>query len=294
MATKSAKVVRRRITSVRKTQQITKAMKMVAAAKLRRAQERALHYKPFAQDVQTALLRVLLRIRRLAAEDPRVVLPAWATASPPGPKMRVVVVAGERGLCGSFNSGLFRMAERWLKTQTAREIAFVTVGRKSRDYFQRRKMTVDLALTAPQPNFDQWIPQVRDRVLEACAAGVPVFVASNELVTLTTQKPVIHRLLPVELPEGFALDPNIAWATEPPLVELGEKLLPLYVEARLRQILYESEAGEHSARMSAMENATKNAREMIDRLTLEMNKARQAAITKELMDIVNGAEALKG
>ncbi|MBI2060580.1 MAG: ATP synthase F1 subunit gamma [Nitrospirae bacterium] len=295
---KSPKFIRRRITSVRKTQQITKAMKMVAAAKLRRAQERILKYRPYAGDIESLFLRLVIRMRREAASlrsGQAPTLPVWATEAVPGSQPAVLItVASERGLCGSFNTNLLRQVERWARARTA-ATSFVTVGRKSRDYLTRRKFSVTRSFSSVIPAFEEWIPEIRSEALTALSRdGATVFLAYNSLITLTSQKPLIRPLLPVAVPEGFSLEPSLSWISEPDLFSLAEQVLPLYLESQIRKTLYESEAGEHSARMSAMENATKSAREMIDKLTLEMNKARQAAITKELMDIVNGAEALRG
>lgn len=296
---KSPKFIRRRITSVRKTQQITKAMKMVAAAKLRRAQDRILKYKPYADDLETILFRLVVAMRKMQSQAPQgrpITLPPWCSTEPidGGPRL-VVTVASERGLCGSFNTHLMRSVEKWAQGVSAGSVRFLTVGRKAREYLTRRKYDVFKALTASTPEYETWVPQIRESAMEAFQKeGAQVFLAYNHLRTLTSQKPVVRRLLPVEVPEDFAVDQSLSWIFEPDLQGLADRIIDLYLESQIRKTLYESEAGEHSARMAAMENATKNAREMIDRLTLEMNKARQAGITKDLMDIVNGAEALRG
>ncbi len=285
----SLKAIRKRITSVRNTQQVTKAMKMVSAAKLRRAQERAETARAYDEKLSEVLARVLAGVR--GVDHP---LLRGGGEGPP----HVVLVTADRGLCGGYNANLVRLAEQFLASPEGSGATLTVCGRRGRDYFRRRGAKIvsehvnlgrefDLALAR------EIVGDVLGR-FERGEAG-SIHIVYSQFRSALSQQPRIDRLLPVEAPA--AEDEQAAlreYLFEPSPAELLASLLPRYVETRVYRALLEASASEHGARMTAMDNATRNASEMIDRLTLAMNRARQAGITTELMEIVGGAEALKG
>jgi F-type H+-transporting ATPase subunit gamma len=305
MAKASLRDIRKRITSVRSTQKITKAMKMVAAAKLRRAQESILSVRPYA----TKMFEMLNSLAQRASPEAH---PLLAFREPK--RVEVVVFASDRGLCGAFNMNLIQRAEKFLAEEKGRaeEIALSFFGRKGRDYFRKRKVNIRreyvnffgkvdflLASRLGQELVRDYIDGRVDRI----------YLLYSEFRSAVQQRVVLKRILPVTSPEGpegeegGAAEPSKApgktvsrgvdYLYEPSEGEILDKLLPMYVEVQVFQSLLETVASEYGARMTAMENATNNAAEMIDKLTLVYNKARQASITKELIEIVSGAEALK-
>jgi F-type H+-transporting ATPase subunit gamma len=291
----SLKAVRLRIASVKSTQKITSAMKMVAAAKLRRSQDAIIAARPYAKTMADITAEVAAR--------------AGAEAHPllerrNGRRIALIVITSDRGLCGGFNSNLCRTAQRYSDEKTAAaaidECRFEVVGRKGRDYFRRRKLNI----TRDFPGAASDSTVARSKELAALAteeflngAVDEVWLVYNQFRSVISQKPVIEPLLPVaSSPSSSASsgDASAEFLFEPGKNEILDYILPLYIETQIHRALLESIASEFGARMTAMENATKSAREMIDRLTLQYNRARQASITKELMEIVGGAEALKG
>ncbi len=299
--------IRRRITSVKSTQQITRAMKLVAAAKLRRAQERILEARPYSYKMGEVLSDLALRSPRelhpLLAKrgdgGDAGTLEVGAADARPARKM-LVVISGDRGLCGAFNSNIIRRSVEFLRTyQDEPEIGLtlIVVGRKVRDFYRRRgQYTVRseyvnffdrLAYShAAQIGQDLVQAYVREEVDE-------VHLVYNEFKSVATQRVVVEHLLPIQ-PAVIPADASIVeFIFEPSPAAVLERLLPKHVEVQVYRALMESLAGEYGARMTAMENATKNASEMIDLLTLQFNKARQERITKELLEIVGGAEALR-
>jgi len=305
MAKASLRDIRKRITSVRSTQKITKAMKMVAAAKLRRAQESILAVRPYAAKT----FEMLSNLARRASTEAH---PLLAFREPK--RVEVVVFASDRGLCGAFNMNLIQRAERFLAEEKGRaeEISLSFFGRKGRDYFRKRKVNIRreyvnyfgkvdyiLASRLGQELVRDYIDNRVDRI----------YLLYSEFRSAIQQRVVLKRILPVistEEPEGgerrgVEASPGpgksaakaVDYLYEPSEGEILDKLLPMYVEVQVYQALLETVASEYGARMTAMENATSNAAEMIDKLTLIYNKARQASITKELIEIVSGAEALK-
>jgi F-type H+-transporting ATPase subunit gamma len=286
----SLKVVRARIRSVKNIQQITKAMKMVAAAKLRRAQEAILAARPFAEKLDLVLAGVAERAD--VASHPLL-------AHRPIRKVELTVVTSDRGQCGGFNSNILRYAERFLREgrDQYEQIELSTVGRKAHDYFKKRKallrhdyegLFADLAYPRVQAIADELAKSFVASDLDA------VFLLFNEFVSVATQKVRLVQMLPLPTPErSQGKGAPIDYLYEPNRRGVLEKLLPRALGVKLFRALLESHAAEFAARMTAMENASKNAGEMIDKLTLLANRTRQAAITKELMEIVSGAEALK-
>jgi F-type H+-transporting ATPase subunit gamma len=288
----SLRDIRNRIGSVKSTRQITKAMKMVAAAKLRRAQDAVLKTRPYAMLLDQALARVA---QRAAAEEtaPHPLLEQRSART-----AEVVVITSDRGLAGGFNSNIARRAQRFL-TESAdcySAVQLATIGRKGRDFFRARKLEVrkdftgihaDLRYEKAEAIAEEYIQRVLAGEVDA------VFLAYNEFKTAISQKPVVVPLLPIEQPATAEPTAVVDFKYEPSREALLQDLLPRHVAMQVWRALLESAASEHGARMSAMESATKNAEEMISLLTLQYNRARQAAVTKELMEIVSGAEALK-
>ena len=282
----SLKSLRKRIGTVRSTQQITKAMKMVAAARLRRAQEAAEHARPYAEKLSEMFTAVA------AGVDPAA-HPLLARRDEH--RIDVVVLTSDRGLCGGYNSNLLRFTETFLREKSDRTAALATVGRKGLEHFRRRGVEIVVqkvgVLTTPPATMAAAVAEaLTTRFVDG--ASDAVYLVYNRFRSAISQVPTVLPLLPVTPPANDA--PPVEYIFEPGRPELLGTLLPRYVGALLAQALLESIASEHGARMTAMENATNNATEMIAQLTLSMNRARQATITKELMEIVSGAEALKG
>jgi F-type H+-transporting ATPase subunit gamma len=288
----SLRDIRNRIGSVKSTRQITKAMKMVAAAKLRRAQDAVLKTRPYAMLLDQALARIA---QRAAADE---------TAPHPLLEQRkartaeVVVITSDRGLAGGFNSNIARRAQRFL-TESAdcyTSVQLATIGRKGRDFFKARKLEVRKDFTGVHADLRyEKAEAIAEEYTQRFLSGEvdAVFLAYNEFKSAIAQKPVVVPLLPVEQPETQEPVAVVDFKYEPSRDALLQDLLPRHVAMQVWRALLESAASEHGARMSAMESATKNAEEMISMLTLQYNRARQAAVTKELMEIVSGAEALK-
>jgi F-type H+-transporting ATPase subunit gamma len=290
----SLRDIRNRIVSVKSTRQITKAMKMVSAAKLRRAQDAILKTRPYALLLEQTLGRVAAR----AAADEAVTHPLLAARTER--RAEVVVVTSDRGLAGGFNSNIARRVQRFLVESSDRfeQITLGTIGRKGRDYFKARKLEVRKDFSGVQANLSYETAEAISREYqERYLSGEvdAVFLAYNEFKSAISQKPVVVQLLPIQT-SGVSADvgaASIDFKYEPSREALLADLLPRHVGMQVWRALLESAASEHGARMSAMESATKNAEEMIAALTLQYNRARQAYVTKELMEIVSGAEALK-
>jgi F-type H+-transporting ATPase subunit gamma len=282
--------IRRRIRSVQSTQKITRAMKLVAAAKLRRAQERILAARPYA----TKMAELLGNLVSAAGTDGA---PHPLLEQREGPRRQVVVITADRGLAGAFNANIIRHALVLVREASQADLTLVVVGRKGRDFFRRRSYTIKrtmlgfwdrLAFSHAQELADFFIAQYLEGEVDE------VHLVYNEFRLVAVQRPVRVQLLPIVGGEGqgSAAEP-VDYLYEPgPEAILGD-LLPRHVRTQVYRALMESVAGEYGARMTAMEAATKNAKEMIDLLTIQYNKARQEKITKELLDIVGGAEALR-
>lgn len=289
----SLRDIRNRIGSVKSTRQITKAMKMVAAAKLRRAQDAILKTRPYAQLLDKALGRVAARaIADEAATHPLLAPREVRTAE-------VVVITSDRGLAGGFNSNIIRRTQRFLTESGDRfeKIELATIGRKAKDFLKARKLEVRKDF----PGVHQGLTYVKAEAIaqeyvQRYLAGEvdAVFLCYNEFKSAISQTPVVVQLLPIQPPAAEASNAaSIDFVYEPSREALLADLLPRHVAMQVWRALLESAASEHGARMSAMESATKNAEQMIAALTLQYNRARQAYVTKELMEIVGGAEALK-
>ena len=288
----SLKAVRLRIASVKSTQKITSAMKMVAAAKLRRSQDAIIAARPYAKTMSDITTEVAARA---GAEDHPLL------QNRGGRRIALLVMTSDRGLCGGFNTNLCRTAQRHADEKSRAgeidECRYEVVGRKGRDYFRRRKlnMTRDLPGAAGETavaRAKELAAAVTEEFLNGTVDGV--WLVYNQFKSVMSQRPVIEPLLPVAAAQAGADSGSSEFLYEPGKGQILDYILPMYLETQIHRALLESVASEFGARMTAMENATKSATEMIDRLTLQYNRARQASITKELMEIVGGAEALKG
>ena len=276
--------IRRRIRSVKNTQQITKAMKMVAAAKLRRAQDRILATRPYALEIRKV-------IGNLAARSEELKHPLLDEGRE-AKKVLLLVVTGDKGLAGSFNAYVLRRAETLLERWP--EIELHLMGKKGTDYFRRRQVATRESFTSLFMNVEYAdAERIARDVGRAFATREydAVYAIYNRFEGVMSQVLTEERLLPIvaaDVPEGGARE----YELEPSPEEILEELLPRYVTFQIYRILLESQAAEHAARMTAMDSATKNASEMIEGLTLQYNRARQAAITTELIEVVSGANAL--
>jgi F-type H+-transporting ATPase subunit gamma len=285
------KDIKRKIVAVSKTKQITKAMNMVAASKFKAAQTRMENFRPYAGKFMDVLNSLALRVSPdthplLAVREPK--------------RIRVICMTSDRGLCGGFNTNLIKATERFIsmKVKEGKEVALIPVGRKGRDFFRKKsnimnertdvfgKFDISLAVQIARDIMQPFIREEYDEL----------YLVYNEFRNVSVQRPAVVRLFPLPSigQEDEDGDPNkrIDYIYEPSDEVLLERLLPMYVRVLIFRALVETSAGENGARMAAMDNATRNCEEMIGSLSLKYNKARQAAITAELMDIVGGTEAL--
>ncbi|MBV9762405.1 MAG: ATP synthase F1 subunit gamma [Acidobacteriaceae bacterium] len=295
--------IRRRIRSVKNMQQITKAMKMVSAAKLRRAQEHALASRPYANMMQ----RVLSNVAAAAAANPDIAeLPLLAAREEK--RIQLIVVSSDTGLAGAFNSNLFRMSQRFVDEHSGAELRVETIGRKSRDYFRKRNFNVtgDYIGIVDKPTYEK-AAEIADKMIDLYGKAEvdAVYIAVNEFKTVMAPNLVLKRILPVEVPEaspgnkneedklsGPGGDQVVDYIYEEPPQEILRALLPKYVEMEIYRAMLESISAYHAARMAAMDAATSNAGDVIQDLTLTMNRIRQDRITREIIEIVSGAAAL--
>jgi F-type H+-transporting ATPase subunit gamma len=291
--------IRRRIRSTKSTQQITKAMKMVSSSKLRRAQERIVNSRPYANEMLRVFNNLATRVdsslHPLLNDDPQ-----------PGRTLLVVITA-DRGLCGGFNANVMKTAAQFLAERQAgtaadqeryanREVALALVGRKGRDFFMRRGFDVryeevNIFNNLRWSNAQAIAKTCIDEFLSPDVSNV--YLVYNEFRSVISQRVVIERLLPIPKlePQSAAID-SVDYLFEPSPQELLNILLPYHVSVQIARALLESSAAEHAARMTAMDAATRNAKDMVDRLTLYMNKVRQASITREIIEIVAGAQSV--
>jgi len=294
------KAIRKRISSVKSTQKITRAMKLVAGARLSKAQQRIVAMRPYAQKTEQMLAEVTEASAEREGSEPDHPLLARREEN----RVLLLVVTSDRGLCGAFNAGINRMAERHWKDLVAqgKEVKMAIIGRKGRDYLTRRKAPVMHVFSHVWENLgSEQAEIVAKTLLQPFVRGEidAIYLIYNEFKSAMTQRVVVEPLFPLRKPErqGPQLDmPEAAsneFIFEPTKKAVLEQLVPTYIELSILRSLYESMASEFGARMTAMDSATKNASEIIDRLTLQYNRARQAAITTELMEIIGGANALQ-
>ncbi len=285
--------IKRKIDAVKKTKQITRAMNMVAAAKLRGAQTQMEEFRPYAQKFNEVLANLAARVEGeahpLLAKRDEI------------KKIEIVLITSDRGLCGSFNANLIMKAEELIKEKSGMgaEIGLIPIGRKGRDYFKRRKYTFRKEYIGVSTRFDINSAEViANDLIQTYLDGETdqVFIIYSTFINMIQQLPLVKQLIPIEPPkeeEGAEGMASLEYLYEPSAETLLYQLLPRNVQVQVYHALLENSTSEHAARMRAMDNATNNCSDMIHELTLVYNKARQAAITKELMDIVGGAEALK-
>jgi F-type H+-transporting ATPase subunit gamma len=282
----STRDLKRRIRSVKNTEQLTRAMKMVAAARLRRAQESIMAARPYAHRMRDVLAR-------LAARTDATLHPLLAERG--DERVELLIVTSDRGLCGSFNANIIRRAEQYLEERGGDGTTLHIVGRRARDYFRRRPYEIHKAYSdvfrdfsfrkareAGQDLIDRFVRKELDAV----------YMVYNEFKSAIQQNVVVERLLPLQRIEAADASSTLEYLFEPEPAELLDSLLQRHVNVQVWAALLESNAAENGARMAAMEAATKNAGELIDSLTLQMNRIRQAAITKEIIEVVSGADAL--
>jgi len=283
--------LRRRIRAVKSTQQITKAMKMIAASRLKRAQDRVVAARPFAQRMLGVLNSLVSRV------DPEV-HPLLRMPDQTGAPVLLIVVTADRGLCGSFNSNVIKSAGQFITTEgQGREVALGLIGRKGRDFFRRRGFDVryEAAGIFQRLSFEHAVDVANTAIEEFTSGRVgSVYLVYNEFKSVMTQKLVVERLLPIprlELEAGTAAGPTLDYIFEPAPELIFAELLPRHVQVQVYRALLESNAAFFAAQMTAMDAATRNSAEMIENLTLYMNKVRQAAITREIIEVVSGAAA---
>jgi F-type H+-transporting ATPase subunit gamma len=286
----SLKDIKKRIASVKSTRQITKAMKMVSAAKLRRAQEAVTAARPYAAKMQQVLSS--LALREEAEAHPLLMAREKNRAL-------VVLMTADRGLCGGFNANISKAAERFIRANAAgyADYELTIIGRKGRDVLKNRpgmkigKVYEQITSSISYPT----AALIGQEIIEAYVAGNydAVFIVFNAFRSAISQDATVQQLLPVVPRPQDEGAPAIDYIYEPGRAEVLEQILPKHIEVQIFRALLESVASEHGARMSAMDSASKNASEMIGKLTLQYNRARQAAITKELMEIISGAESIK-
>ncbi|MBI1357033.1 MAG: ATP synthase F1 subunit gamma [Acidobacteria bacterium] len=285
--------LRRRIRSVKNTQQITKAMKMVSAAKLRRAQQQVLESRPYSRLLRDIVASVLSE----SEADESAGHPLLAKR--PENKALLLLLSGDKGLCGAFNTNILKEARQFIASKGEAQVELELIGKKGRDYYARRTIPIS----------GEWVDvfsrvelmtaqQIAKRAMNRYIAGEvdSVYILYSEFKSAVSQIPTLVQALPIEAPPAEAGEASGGGAdyiyAQPPQ-ELFKTLLPRYVEVLVYQAMLESAASEHSARMAAMEAATRNAGEMIDKLTLHLNRVRQASITTEIIEIVSGAAALE-
>jgi len=280
---------RRRIRSVKNTQQITRAMKFVSAARLRRAQEAALAARPYAKELARVLRSTMARV-----ESPQHPL----LAQRPEERILVIVLSGERGLAGAFNTNILKRAADFFQSKQGKKIVAIPIGKKGRDALRKARVKFAGEYVNVLARVDLGIA----REVATLVTGLytkeevdAVYTVFSEFKNVLAPVLVTEKLLPIEKMEESEETPadkaasQIDYIYEQPETQILDRLLPRYVETQILRIMLESSAAEHAARMTAMEAATKNAGEVIDALTLHMNKVRQAAITKEIIEIVSGA-----
>jgi F-type H+-transporting ATPase subunit gamma len=278
--------LRRRIRAVKSTQQITKAMKMIAASRLKRAQDRVVASRPYAQ----RMLQVLNSLVARVDPDAHPLLKTPAQDS----RTLLIVITADRGLCGSFNSNVIKAAGQFILNQArGRNIALALIGRKGRDFFRRRAFEVlyDQAGIFQRLNFSHAV-DIANVAIDRFVSGEisSVYLVYNEFKSVMTQRLVVEQLLPIPKLEGGS-GPGVEYLYEPEPEAIFRDLLPRHVQAQVYRALLESNAAFFAAQMTAMDAATRNSSDMIENLTLYMNKVRQAAITREIIEVVSGAAA---
>jgi len=287
----SLKAIKRRITSVKNTRKITRAMKMVAAARLRRAQQRITDLRPYAIKTAELLSSIAARVEEEGGHP--------LLARREEKKVLLVIMTSDRGLAGAFNSSINKRGfSMWKQLEAeGKEVSFAIVGRKGGEFFKRRGANIEKVFQGVFENLTSAkAGEVGRYIIDRFVAKDldSAYIVFNRFKSAISQEVLAEQVLPVKLPPVAENATMSDFIYEPNKRALLDRLLPMYMETQSFRALLESVASEHGARMTAMDNATRNASDMIDALTLQYNRARQAAITKELMEIIGGAEALKG
>jgi F-type H+-transporting ATPase subunit gamma len=277
--------IRRRIRSVKSTQQITRAMKMVATARLRRAQDSIFNARPYANQMLTLLASLAARTEQRAHP---------LLAERPIEKVLLVLITADRGLCGAFNANLIRAAQDYLERRGNKEVLIIAVGRKGRDAFRKQPLKMvsehlNLFGHLQFSHAEQVAKEIIDLYTQRAVDAVDFLY--NEFKSILTQRVMVERYLPVKPVQPATGEALIDYIYEQPAAEILNALLPRYVEIEVYRALLESRAAELAAQMTAMDAATNNASELIDSLTLHLNRVRQAAITRELIEVVSGGVA---
>ena len=282
------KVIRRRISSVRNTQQITKAMKMVSAAKLRRAQEAAERARPYAE-------KMVALLKNLSSRTPDETHPLLMDREEN--RIELILLTSDRGLCGGYNANLIRAAEGFLHTHTPQgQVTLTVVGRKGADYCRRRNVEIgDRYVNIGNRPLESLAGEIAEKTIGRFLRGESdgSYILYSRFQSALSQVPTMQKLIPVAKGDEPEQEQAIEYLFEPSDQAVLSSLLPKVVEVTIYRALLEAVASEHGARMTAMESATTNAADMISSLTLQMNRARQASITRELLEVVSTAEALK-
>jgi F-type H+-transporting ATPase subunit gamma len=282
--------MRRRIKSVKNTQQITKAMKMVAAAKLKRAQDRVTAARPYAQKMSEVLGNLSAKV---SSDFSHPLMDARGDE-----RYLIVLVTADKGLCGGFNANIIKATQAFMKENTGKAMEMIPVGRKGRDFFKRRHVafqTEYIGLTGQGRIEYSQAQEIANNIIKTFVEDEKidkVFLVYSEFKSVLSQKPVVTQLLPIPKIESEDETSQAEYIYEQPAAEIFGKLLPKQVETQIYRACLESIASEQGARMTAMDSASKNAGELIGTLTLNMNRIRQAAITKEIIEVVSGAAAL--
>lgn len=278
--------IRRRIRSVKNTQQLTKAMKTVSAAKLRRAQDRIFAARPYADQLKKVLANLTGRVEDISHALLEV---------RPEQRILFLVVTADRGLCGAFNSNITRTAQLFIRERTTQDVKLAAIGRKGREFFRRRGVPIRLEFVNIFSRLDlNHAKEIAGNVIQAYtdAEVDAVYIVYNEFKSAIQQRVVVEKLLPLNRIELDQREPQLDYIFEQSPQQIFNRLLPRYVEIQIYRALLESAAAEHGARMASMDTASRNAGDMIDSLTLNMNRIRQAAITREIIEVVSGAGAL--
>ena len=281
---------RRRIRSVKNTQQITKAMKMVSAAKLRRAQERVIAARPYAAQMR----EMLANLTQAAQSDENASASAWLARREPK-NIDLVLVTSDKGLAGAFNSNLIKASQRFVEEHPEAKVSLTLVGRKGRDFYKRRSAAIvgEYVNILAKPAYAD-AAGVAKEIIRRYREGETdaVYVINNDFKSVMTQTLSVMQLLPVNLGETAAASSATRdYIYEQPPLDMLDRLMPRYVEVAIFRSMLETGAAEHAARMTAMDKASSNAKDVIEALTLYMNRVRQAAITKEIIEVVSGAAA---
>jgi len=280
--------LRRRIRSVKNTQQITKAMKMVSAAKLRRAQDRVIAARPYA----TAMREMLANLIAAAQSDPDASSSPWLVKRE-AKRVDLIFITSDKGLAGAFNSNLIKASQRFLAEHAGKEVTLTLIGRKGRDYYRRRngRILSEHVNILNRPTFED-ASEVAKEIIRRYRDGETdaVFLVNNDFKSVMVQKLSVMQLLPLEQ-ETEKKEQQTDYIYEQSPIAMLDSLMPRYVQIAVFRGMLETVAAEHAARMTAMDKASSNAKDVIDTLTLNMNRIRQAAITKEIIEVVSGAAA---